>query len=195
MEEAFHPLRPDFIALMCLRNPDGTPTTYVSMDDVALSPEDVACLFEPKFPVVPDDSYFRGRVQDPGDGSMTEDEQMVRQKIQELREVTVPSPIFFGARDAPYLCLDVPFTLSERLEEPHRGAWTRLIERLEASVVETVLEPGDVIFLDNFRTAHGRRPYTPRYDGLDRWLVRIQIAVDLRKSRGARRHAEARVLL
>lgn len=195
VEEAFHPLRPDFIGLMCLRNPDRTPTTWVSTEDVALSPEDIACLFEQKFPVVPDDSYFRGRTQDQNDASMAADEHAVWQKIQELREVTVPSSIFFGARDAPYICLDVPFTRSERLEEPHRGAWTRLLEQLEARCVETVLEPGDVLFLDNYRTAHGRRPYTPRYDGLDRWLMRIQIAVDLRKSRGSRRNAEARVLL
>jgi Fe(II)/alpha-ketoglutarate-dependent arginine beta-hydroxylase len=195
VEEAFHPLRPDFLALMCLRNPDRTPTTWVSMDDVQLSPSDVACLFESKYPVVPDDSYFRGRTQEQDDDdAMAEETRAVWQKIQQLREVTVPSSVFFGARDAPYICLDVPFTRSELLEEPHRGAWARLCRELEARTVETVLEPGDVIFLDNFRTAHGRRPYTPRYDGLDRWLMRIQIAVDLRKSRGVRRHAEARVL-
>jgi Fe(II)/alpha-ketoglutarate-dependent arginine beta-hydroxylase len=195
VEEAFHPFRPDFIGLLCLRNPDATPTTWVSMADVRLSPEDVACLFEPKFPVVPDDSYFRGRALDRGDASIAADEHAVWQRIEELRERGVPSAVLSGAVDDPYICLDVPFTRSERLEEPHRSAWARLQKELELRCVDTVLQPGDVLFLDNLRTAHGRRPYVPRYDGLDRWLMRIQIAVDLRRSRGCRRHAEARVLL
>jgi clavaminate synthase len=35
------------------------------------------------------------------------------------------------------------------------------------------LEPGDILLLDNNRTAHGRTQFTPRFDGKDRWLNRI----------------------
>lgn len=37
------------------------------------------------------------------------------------------------------------------------------------------LEPGDILLLDNNRTAHGRTRFTPRFDGQDRWLNRIFI--------------------
>ncbi|QMU70179.1 hypothetical protein GXP74_20055 [Streptacidiphilus sp. P02-A3a] len=33
---------------------------------------------------------------------------------------------------------------------------------------KVVLEPGDAIFLDNYRVVHGREPFQPRYDGTDR---------------------------
>lgn len=39
--------------------------------------------------------------------------------------------------------------------------------------VKLALTPGDVLLLDNFRTAHGRTQYIPRFDGKDRWLNRI----------------------
>jgi alpha-ketoglutarate-dependent taurine dioxygenase len=48
------------------------------------------------------------------------------------------------------------------------------------------LEAGDFCFIDNFRVVHGRKPFTPRHDGTDRWLKRINVTCDLRKSRGAR---------
>jgi enduracididine beta-hydroxylase len=49
-----------------------------------------------------------------------------------------------------------------------------------------VLEPGDYVFIDNYRTVHGRKPFKARYDGNDRWLKRTNITKDLRKSRAAR---------
>ncbi|MBP2478023.1 putative NAD(P)/FAD-binding protein YdhS [Crossiella equi] len=36
----------------------------------------------------------------------------------------------------------------------------------------------------NKRAVHGRRPFTARYDGTDRWLRRINITADLRRSAG-----------
>jgi len=35
------------------------------------------------------------------------------------------------------------------------------------------LHCGDVIILDNFRALHMRSEYTPRWDGSDRWLIRL----------------------
>jgi len=34
------------------------------------------------------------------------------------------------------------------------------------------LTPGEIIFVDNNRAVHGRSPFSPKYDGLDRFLVR-----------------------
>jgi len=36
---------------------------------------------------------------------------------------------------------------------------------------------------------HGRKPFTARFDGTDRWLKRVCITRDLRKSRDARAHS------
>lgn len=45
-------------------------------------------------------------------------------------------------------------------------------------VTEAVkLEPGDLLIIDNYRTTHARTPFTPRWDGEDRWLHRMYIRV------------------
>jgi enduracididine beta-hydroxylase len=58
-----------------------------------------------------------------------------------------------------------------------------------------VLEPGDMLFVDNFRAVHGRRPFSARFDGRDRWLKRINVTRDLRKSRRVRGSRESRVIV
>jgi alpha-ketoglutarate-dependent taurine dioxygenase len=58
-----------------------------------------------------------------------------------------------------------------------------------------VLEPGDVCLIDNLKSVHGRKPFLARYDGSDRWLKRINIARDLRKSRACRQGPNGRILL
>jgi alpha-ketoglutarate-dependent taurine dioxygenase len=57
-----------------------------------------------------------------------------------------------------------------------------------------VLEPGDFVFIDNYRAVHGRKPFKARYDGNDRWLKRINITRDLRKSRDARLSSTERLI-
>jgi alpha-ketoglutarate-dependent taurine dioxygenase len=57
-----------------------------------------------------------------------------------------------------------------------------------------VLEPGDFCFIDNFQAVHGRKPFKARFDGTDRWLRRINVVRDLRKSRDSRLSAAGRVL-
>jgi hypothetical protein len=51
-----------------------------------------------------------------------------------------------------------------------------------------------VLFVDNYRAVHGRRPFTARYDGTDRWLKRIGVSRDLRRSRDAGATGAARVI-
>jgi L-asparagine oxygenase len=46
-----------------------------------------------------------------------------------------------------------------------------------------VLQPGELVLLDNRKTMHGRQPFTPRYDGTDRWLHRVYLRRDLWEGR------------
>ncbi|MGA0208053.1 MAG: TauD/TfdA family dioxygenase, partial [Ilumatobacteraceae bacterium] len=43
---------------------------------------------------------------------------------------------------------------------------------VQSSTKHVVLQRGDVLVIDNHRAVHGRTPFTPRYDGTDRWLKR-----------------------
>lgn len=69
-----------------------------------------------------------------------------------------------------------PGDFAKLIPERAREA-AQALEAFTAAVTEhavrLALEPGDIVLMDNFRTAHGRTQYTPRFDGKDRWLNRI----------------------
>ena len=50
-EDTFHPLRGDYIALMCIRNPTNTPTTIASNTEIDLTLEEYQPLFKPIFKI------------------------------------------------------------------------------------------------------------------------------------------------
>ena len=82
---------------------------------------------------------------------------------------------------------------SEDDKEAQR-ALDRLIEVIDAKITDIVLESGECCFIDNFRSVHGRQPFMARYDGTDRWLKRINITRDIRRSRASRAELESRVI-
>ena len=49
------------------------------------------------------------------------------------------------------------------------------------------LEAGDLLVVDNAVAVHGRSPFTPRFDGTDRWLQRTFVVSDLAPSAADRR--------
>ncbi len=53
------------------------------------------------------------------------------------------------------------------------------IAEVETSVV---LEPGDLLVVDNNVAVHGRSPFSARFDGTDRWLQRAFVVTDLAPS-------------
>jgi L-asparagine oxygenase len=55
-------------------------------------------------------------------------------------------------------------------------------EALSASVVSVTLEPGELLIVNNKTAVHGRDPFTPSYDGKDRWLQRVYIRASVTES-------------
>jgi alpha-ketoglutarate-dependent taurine dioxygenase len=103
--------------------------------------------------------------------------------------------VFFGSADAPYLRLD-PYFMDPLDDDPEaQQALDALIALIDASLVHLVLQPGSFCFIDNYKAVHGRRPFKARYDGNDRWIKRISMTRDLRKSRQARADCGSRVIM
>jgi L-asparagine oxygenase len=48
------------------------------------------------------------------------------------------------------------------------------------------LEAGDLLIVDNSVAVHGRSPFTPRFDGTDRWVQRAFVVADLTASEADR---------
>jgi enduracididine beta-hydroxylase len=195
-EEAFHPVRADYIGLACLRNHDRTATTFASVDDLKLADDVKGLLQQERYPIKPDRSHLpqnRGE-----ERKMTARERQLLARSYEWimakdREADRVA-ILFGDPDEPYLRID-PFFMEDAYDNAQSAAaMDSVIAEVERNIREYVLEPGEVLFLDNYRIVHGRVPFTARFDGTDRWLKRLNLARDLRKSRDRRMSHDARVI-
>jgi hypothetical protein len=102
--------------------------------------------------------------------------------------------VLSGDPKAPYVRLDPYFMDRIEHEAKAQDALDACVACVDAALQDRVLEPGDIYFIDNYQSVHGRKPFRARFDGTDRWLKRINVTRDLRKSRDARESASSRVL-
>jgi L-asparagine oxygenase len=156
-ENVHHPLRPDFLALLCLRQDhDRTGATRVASARHAvelLDDEQVAILRRPEFRSLYPTSFTRNRTDE--------------------RPVSNPHPVLFGPDAAPFMRFNTHNT--HATESAARRALDALTVALEHVCVDLVLEPGELVIIDNHVAAHGRSAFVPRYDGADRWLRRCYV--------------------
>lgn len=169
-EEAFHACRADYLALMCMRNPDQIPTMIGSIQDAAISRESKKILFERRFIFLTDKNFE-------GNASST------------------PEPVLYGNFDTPYVKIDPSFMQALPGDNQANEALTEIVQAINNALYEQVLDQGDILFIDNHRIVHGRKAFQPRFDGTDRWLKRVNITADLKKSRELRRQHDSRVII
>jgi L-asparagine oxygenase len=170
-ETVFHPYAPEYLLLFCLR-PDHdhvAETTYASVNHALplLSQEHRELLFQPLYRTGVDYSF--GNMQTvKGNGPIL--------------------PVLYGNPEDPF------FNYDEDLMEALTPEAEAALEALKAAVAQVYrgikLNTGDLLCIDNRRTAHGRSSFTPRYDGFDRWLQRSFVVRDLGKSAGDRKPGE-----
>jgi Fe(II)/alpha-ketoglutarate-dependent arginine beta-hydroxylase len=195
VEDAFHPYRGDYLGMMCLRNPDRVPTTFAPISKVKLTPGQLAVLASPHFVIRPDNSHLPKNAGN-GNGRSPAEEALVQKayrKIEALCEHPERIPVLFGDPGAPYVRMD-PYFMDPPDDAVARDTFAELMHEVDEALEDCVLEPGDICFIDNYQAVHGRKPFKARYDGRDRWLKRINVVRDLRKSREARVSATSRVL-
>jgi len=159
-EDAFHQLRADFIGLLCLRADPTAATTFTSLRRMHIPDHHRRVLFEPKFQAGIDKAH--GGTGRPEDGPTI--------------------AIFSGHADDPYLRIDTSCIRALPGHEDAQAALACLQQAMTDVGRQFVLEAGDLLFMDNLRLVHGRTAFTPRFDGSDRWLQRVSIATDFRKS-------------
>lgn len=191
-EDAFHPYRGDYLGMLCLRNPDHVPTTFASVEDLDLDPEDLELLFQPLYEIRPDESHLK---KNKGLAEVDDALESAYGRIEQMNSAPTRIAVLHGDPRAPYVRID-PYFMNPVAGHPRaQQALDRLIQALEEKLRDLVLEPGDFCFIDNFQAVHGRKPFKARYDGNDRWLKRINIARDLRKSRASRGGPMSRIIV
>jgi Fe(II)/alpha-ketoglutarate-dependent arginine beta-hydroxylase len=195
VEDAFHPYRGDYLGMMCLRNPDHVPTTFAAVSKVQLRPDQIAVLASPHFTIRPDESHLPKNRGNAAPRSAEEEAVQARAyaKIEQMWNTPERIPVLFGDPRSPYIRLD-PYFMDPAEDPAAQAALEEFTRQIDAVLEDQVLEPGDFCFIDNFQAVHGRKPFKARFDGSDRWLRRINVVRDLRKSRDSRLSAAARVL-
>ncbi|WP_257461456.1 guanitoxin biosynthesis L-enduracididine beta-hydroxylase GntD [Archangium lipolyticum] len=191
-EDAFHPFRGDYLGMMCLKNPDSVATTFASMEKIRLTPEQIQILSEPHYTIRPDESHrvkYRGETSEL-DAQLEVSYRKIEETVSRPRKV----PVLFGATSSPYIRLDPYLTDPVQDNEEAQQALDELFRQVDAALTDLVLQPGDFCFIDNYKAVHGRKPFKARHDGRDRWLKRLNITRDLRKSREARLASDSRVI-
>jgi hypothetical protein len=163
-ETAFHPFRPRYLLLLCLRGDPSAHTTLVSVHELMdrLSGDVVDIMFEPRFRTAVDASFLGGRD----------------------NELGPARPLITGTRDEPTFVFDADLTVG--IDTDADDVLVRLRDLIEEIKTSVVLEPGDLLVIDNNVAVHGRSPFTARFDGNDRWLQRSFVVTDLAPSAGER---------
>jgi L-asparagine oxygenase len=172
VEDAFTPWRGDFVGLFCLRSSPEAYTAYVSVDDINLPNEAAQILFQPRFSVRPDEAHTG-----------------FDDSINEIVS------ILYGDKTRPYIRYDPLYMIPRAQDLDAKAALQLLAEEIEAQARQVRLEEGDLLIFDNHRIVHGRTPFTPRFDGTDRWLQRLSVQSDYRELQIASRWgAHSRVI-
>ena len=189
-EDAFHPMRGDYLGMFCLRNPDEVPTTFATLENVKLDPQDWELLFQPNYIIKPDNSHQQENAA-PEEG---DELQQVYRRIEQMKRHPDKIAILSGDPRSPYVRIDHYFM--DRLEDNPRAqeALDNFVKAVDEQIGDLLLMPGDMCFIDNMKAVHGRRAFKARYDGHDRWFKRINITRDLRKSRAERSAATSRII-
>jgi len=156
-EMAYHRRQPHYVLLACSRSDhESVASTLVASIRKALplvDPADRQQLLAEPVPCNVDIAFQGGDPEGP---------------IASVR-------VLHGDASDPFLGYD------RGLLAPRAPAAERSVKALSDAldqVAEGVrLRPGDLIILDNYRTTHGRTPFSPRWDGRDRWLHRTHVRV------------------
>ncbi len=149
-ETAFHPYRPRFVVLLCLRGDENAKTTFSSAKNFIgkLDKRTKQILTEPRFTTTIDISFLNGGAKD-----------------QEII-----TPILSGTDEKPVIIFDTQ--LMRGLDGEAQQALSDLSVAVSQSVQSVTLRAGDLLVLDNHRVVHGRTSFAAKYDGTDRWVLR-----------------------
>jgi L-asparagine oxygenase len=166
VEDAFSSDRCDYFGLLCLRGDPAAATILAPVRALVLPDEARKVLMQPRYAVLPDIAHCENPEPQTGIAVLT------------------------GTREAPEIRFDPIYMVpADPADDEARSAFERLTEAVNAAAISYVLQPGDLLVVDNRRVVHARSPFLPRFDGSGRWLLRAMVCSSLprHRRRGSRR--------
>jgi L-asparagine oxygenase len=167
---------PDFVTLIGLRNPEAIPTRVMSLDDLLnrLPADDVDELKKAQFLIRAQRTFRRGT-----------------KKLLGEEHAVIDAPVLKDTARGTY----VRYSHSNVIPTEEDGAAARASARLEAacneSAVPVVINPGDVVLVNNRLALHGRAEVGDEVGGQSRWLLRTY-ALDTSDMPSYKRHLSGR---
>ena len=157
VEAAFHPHLPRWLALLCLKGDPLAKTTLVSVHDIKgmLSEDVLEKLSLKEFKTGVDTSYT----------------------AETSKALSSEHSVLSGSPENPRILWDWELTVGTT--QSATDALSELKRAASAAQASIVLKQGDLLLLDNTLVVHGRSPFSPRFDGTDRWLQRSLIVSSL----------------
>jgi len=154
-ETAFHPFKPSHVLLMCLRGDENAVTTYANSEDIIekISKKSLELLQQPIYVTRVDDS-FRSN----GEPDFEMVVRILKKNLDDGFDITYDRYFMRGTTEEAQEALD------------------EFNQAISQSIQDIVLEQGDLLVIDNRTTVHGRKPFAARYDGTDRWVMRLLVA-------------------
>lgn len=144
------PSCPDTLSLLCLRQQDGVATSIIKLDDVIsdLEDKDIKLLQENFFCVSRPASFNK------------------KSNLENVCLLSIDDEKYISRFD----CHNIH---SKSL--PHQSALEKFKQASldKSKWIELYLQPTQIITFDNQRVLHTRNCFTPKFDGLDRWLIRV----------------------
>ncbi len=159
-ENAFHAIQPDYLLLLCLRqDPTAQAITYIASVDRILE----HLTYEQQAFFLNEPYNFLS------DYGPTEKNQRI--------DINKHQTVLYGDPDTPFFRFDPQFMVAYSDRAQHS---LDALRRIAWDVVEPVrLARGDLLIIDNRRTAHARSPFPARFDGSDRWMQRTFASCNL----------------
>lgn len=180
-EDSFHDLRAEFVCMFGLRNEDYVPTTLTSVRDLILEQEVWDGLYHSQLDLLPDESHL-------------DNAQKAENHVDDIKNEASKMSTFYGCREFPYICYDPAYTDFQKATDSQSTAYDALNKEIDRKTFDVAIKPGDFCIVDNRKVVHGRRAFKPKFDGSDRWLKRINITSNIRKSAGQRKDIKTRVI-
>jgi L-asparagine oxygenase len=167
-EQAFSKLRPDILSLACLRG-DVNAFTYIFPINKLLEKltnDEKTLLKNPLWKTGVDLSF-----------------KLNNNEFLE-GDIRGPMPILSGKPKDPTFVFDQD--LMKGITPSAQKIIKKIVDIYYQDRISHNLKPGEIVFIDNNRAVHGRSPFSPKYDGQDRFLIRCFSTYDLNKSQYAR---------
>ena len=96
-------------------------------------------------------------------------------KIKKMLEEPTKCPVLYGTKEHPMMLVDQAFMYFPDNDIEAKIALHKFYAALDKNATSIIMNPGNIVIVDNLSTAHARASYKPNYGPNQRWMRRINI--------------------